>query len=154
MSTNLTLDELIGYQVRQTAEWRRAKAEEFPDDGRNLEAAPALDRLAEELEELEGSPLHQRLDELTQLSHPDGGDEFTNSLSSELRSIGFGQTAPSGRAFVEWCCKELEDIIRRHRDAAIEDDPAVVAARQALDEARTYARAKLRQDVVCFTFEI
>jgi hypothetical protein len=40
------LNEKIGYQVQNTAEWRREKAEPFPDDKRNLEAAKELDRLA------------------------------------------------------------------------------------------------------------
>ena len=30
--SNLSINEIVGYQVESTAEWRRQKAEQFPDD--------------------------------------------------------------------------------------------------------------------------
>jgi hypothetical protein len=36
---HLHIEEVIGLQVQEIAEWRWRKAEEFPDDPRNLEAA-------------------------------------------------------------------------------------------------------------------
>src|SRR5262249_54456253 len=45
----LNVEEVIGLQVQETAEWRWRKAEEFPDDPRNLKAAIELDRLAVEI---------------------------------------------------------------------------------------------------------
>ena len=44
-----------------TAEWRRRKAEEFPEDTRNLKAAEELERLAAEIETLEHSEIHQQI---------------------------------------------------------------------------------------------
>jgi hypothetical protein len=51
--------ELIGYRVQSTAEWRWRKAEQFSNDDRNSQAAEELGRLAEQLEQLEGSDIHQ-----------------------------------------------------------------------------------------------
>ena len=47
--------EIVGDQVLNTAEWRRRKAQKFPEDNRNLEAAKELERLARETENLRGS---------------------------------------------------------------------------------------------------
>ena len=41
----LSINEIIGGNIEGTAEWRRRKAEEFPDDRRNLQAAEELDKL-------------------------------------------------------------------------------------------------------------
>ena len=41
------LNEQIGYNVQGTAEWRRGKAEQFPDDARNLQAAEELECIAQ-----------------------------------------------------------------------------------------------------------
>ena len=58
------LNEQIGYNVQGTAEWRRRKAEEFPDDTRNLQAAEELERIANEIETLdEGCPIHKQIEE-------------------------------------------------------------------------------------------
>src|SRR5215469_15054728 len=61
---HLNVEEVIGLQVQQTAEWRWRKAEEFPDDPRHLKAAKELERLAAEIEQLNGSALHNRILEL------------------------------------------------------------------------------------------
>ena len=39
----------IGGNLEYTADWRRRKAEEFPEDTRNVEAAEELERLAAEI---------------------------------------------------------------------------------------------------------
>jgi hypothetical protein len=41
------LNEMIGYNVQNTADWRRRKADEFPNDTRNPVAAEELERLGE-----------------------------------------------------------------------------------------------------------
>jgi hypothetical protein len=55
------LNMIIGYQVQSTAEWRRDKARQFPDDARNLRAAEELEQLAAQIEKLEDSDIHQRV---------------------------------------------------------------------------------------------
>ena len=46
---------------RRSRTWRRRKAEEFPEDTRNLKAAEELERLAAEIETLEHSEIHQQI---------------------------------------------------------------------------------------------
>jgi hypothetical protein len=52
---------LIGYQVEVTADWRRRRAEYFPDDDRNARAAKELERLVTEVNQLEGSSVHEQI---------------------------------------------------------------------------------------------
>src|SRR5215831_7844006 len=47
----------ISDRLESTAEWRRGKAEEFPDDKRNLEAAEQLERLAAEVRALDDTEI-------------------------------------------------------------------------------------------------
>jgi hypothetical protein len=54
--------EIVGVEVENTAEWCREKAEEFPNDNRNLEAAERLDCLVKELDELQKSDLSRRIE--------------------------------------------------------------------------------------------
>jgi hypothetical protein len=85
MPSNLcNLDGHLKSDVEGTAEWRRQKAEEFPDDKRNLEAAEALDRLALEIGALEGSELHQQISDLVDHIDPDVWCEVSEALSAEL----------------------------------------------------------------------
>jgi hypothetical protein len=59
------LNVIIGYQVESTAEWRRRKAEEFPDDRRNLVAAEELEQLAAQIDRIaESEPVHQQIAKL------------------------------------------------------------------------------------------
>ncbi|MEY9532154.1 hypothetical protein [Sinorhizobium fredii] len=76
--------------VSGTAEWRRRKAEQHPEDVRNIKAARLLDTLARDLAEYEGSPLHRQL---LDLSWKEGDEDVALTIgevvSEELRSVGF-----------------------------------------------------------------
>jgi hypothetical protein len=159
---SLDINEIIGFQVESTADWRRRKAEQFPDDSRNLEAAAELDRLAREIGELEGSDLHRRIDALIDRTDTPGGDsvhmELSESVSDELRGIGFHGGYESGAALLKWYCKEFESLLREHVNSAdddtpipslaelVENDETVKAAKRAYDEAyaKAYAEARKR----------
>jgi hypothetical protein len=160
---SLNINEIIGFQVESTADWRRAKAQQFPDDGRNLEAAEELDRLANEIAKLEGSDLHRRIVALIDLTNDTaGGDcvyiELNESVSEELRGIGFRGGHESGAALLEWYCEKFESLLREHINSADDDTPspslveqvenneAVKAAKRAYDEiyAKAYAEARKR----------
>ena len=52
---------LIGYQVEVTADWRRRQAEYLPHDERNARAAKERERLAAEVDQLEGSSVHEQI---------------------------------------------------------------------------------------------
>lgn len=158
---NLDINEILGFRVASTAEWRRAKAEQFPDDSRNLDAAAALDRLAEEIGKLEGSDLHRRIDALIDLMNdaPNCEDihiRLNETVSDELRGIGFHGGYESGASLLEWYCEEFEGLLREHINNVdddipslaeqVENDPAVKAAKRAYDEAyaKAYAEARKR----------
>jgi hypothetical protein len=44
--TDDEIREALRLDFEQTADWRRSKAAEYPEDSRNLEAAALLDKLA------------------------------------------------------------------------------------------------------------
>lgn len=92
--------------VEHTAEWRRRKAEEYPEDTRNLEAAEQLEKLAAEVRSLQGSDLHHQLDRLASTTT----DMFYlyEWQSEYLRLIGFSQACPTGREFLSDMIEKLE----------------------------------------------
>jgi hypothetical protein len=51
--TKTELAELLKNGFLNTADWRREKAAEYPDDKRNLEAVTALERLADTVDQIE-----------------------------------------------------------------------------------------------------
>ncbi|NPD67623.1 hypothetical protein HN018_18370 [Lichenicola cladoniae] len=51
-----SLIETTALELSDKADWRRKKAQQYPDDERNLDAAELLDRLAGEVLALEGLP--------------------------------------------------------------------------------------------------
>lgn len=158
----MDINEIVGFQVERTAEWRRLKAKEFPDDTRNVEAAEQLDRLAVEIASLEGSGVHRQIDQLYDLASEMDDFDFSGSLSEsiseELRSVGF-HTTHSGVSFLEWYREELEAVLRHqvNRDDSgvespdlneqIENDPTVKAAKKQYEEARARAYAEARKRI-------
>ena len=44
--TEIDIRDELSEEFERQAEWRRKKAEDYPDDSRNLEAAELLDKLA------------------------------------------------------------------------------------------------------------
>jgi hypothetical protein len=128
------LDEIIGYQIEETADWRRGKAQQFPEDSRNLIAAGELDRLAAEIHALdEGSEIEQQIDgrmtKLIELTNDPGHDD----ISPELRLIGFGATYSTGLEFLEWYRDMLQQQIQR-QEAAAAAEAAEEMAHEAADE--------------------
>ena len=105
---------LIGYQVEVIADWRRRQAEYFPGDDQNRRAAKELDRLAAEIEQLEGSSVHDQIRLATDRLKNDDWFAMSESVYAELRSVGFDSTFESGLRFLEWYCDRL-----RGRSAAL-----------------------------------
>ena len=117
------LTTLIGNDMQGTAEWRRRKAEEFPADTRNLNAAEELERLAAEIEKLEGSEIHQQIcDVQERINRIDDGDlwiEVSQAESEELRSIGFHVSYDTGLQFLEWYRELLEEKLQERLEEAV-----------------------------------
>ncbi len=156
---SLGIDELIGFEVQSTAHWRREKAEQFPDDARNLEAARELDVLAAEIGSLEGSEIHRQIADLTERLY--GGDDnsldfvedLNEDVSAALRSIGF-HGSYTGLEFLEWYRDLLQETLCDRLDDAVPvpnlaeqvgNDPTVKAAKKAYDEAYAKAYAEARR---------
>ena len=78
------------FNFESTAYWRRQKAEEYPEDRRNLEAAAILDRLAETFDACPPDVVQR----FTSLFLSDDGDVPIAEWQEELRSIGFS-SAPA-----------------------------------------------------------
>jgi hypothetical protein len=155
MSYDLNLNELIGSQVGDAAEWRRRKAAEFPNDARNLRAAEELENLAAQIEGLEGSEIHQQLSALaSQIDWSEANFSINEDLSAELRSIGFHGSYSSAAQFLEWYRDLLKEQLEEQLDAAVpvpsldeqvENDPAVKAAKKAYEQTRAKALAEARK---------
>lgn len=103
-----------------TAEWRRRKQDQYPEDRRNERAAELLDALEIEMAALEGSAIHARLLSLYYASGGDDPSDFDYTLSENcseivsaaLRDVGF-YASPNA---VELC-----ESIADAWDNAIED---------------------------------
>jgi hypothetical protein len=144
--------------MESTAEWRREKAEEFPDDSRNLDAAKELEKLATEIKNLEGSELYQRVETLDDAMPDDDNYDLVEWLSEELRAVGFRTSYESGAEFLESYFENLQEFQRKRIDEEIdgnvpsldlaqqvENDPTVKAAKLAYEEAYAKALADARK---------
>jgi hypothetical protein len=98
--------------VEATAAWRWEKAEQFPDDRRNRNAAELLDRLTPEITALNGSALHLRLETFM------GGEityEISGEISGTLKQIGFLYFPQSGQQLLEDIIADLQRLYSRLR---------------------------------------
>lgn len=159
------LNELIGYQVQNTAKWRREKAEQFPNEVRHLRAAEELERLAEQIEKLENSETHKRvreiIDRFNATDNGAGWNTVGEKISAELHAIGFRSSYESGEELLKLVCDLLEEELPKlveqelsQIDAAVPapdlsevaaNDPVVQAAKKAYDEAFAKAYAEARK---------
>ena len=72
-----------------TAEWRREKAEQFPDHDRNLKAAVLLEELAKQIGDLSGGDLDRQLVSLWEACETDDTGNLLEEKSQLLREVGF-----------------------------------------------------------------
>jgi hypothetical protein len=155
--------EDIGYQAKNTAEWRRSKAAQFPDDARNLRAVEELECLAREIEALKGSEVYGQIDDaedslLAACKMDDYAgvlEDINEAVSAELRSVGF-HSGHDGVGFLEWyrdlVREKLLDVVDKAVPAPdlheqVANDPSVKAAKQAYDVAYAAALAAARKTV-------
>jgi hypothetical protein len=144
-----------------TADWRWRKAAEFPDDHRNEQAAKELERIAEEIEPLKGSEIHQQIHEACQFLNNlmdnerdwSRWEKITEAVSDELRSVGF-HTSHTGMSLLKWYRDLLRDEVQECLDEIVpapdleqqvEDDPVVKAAREAYERAKAKAYVEARK---------
>jgi hypothetical protein len=155
------LNETIGYKLEGTAEWRRRKAEQFPDDSRNVEAAEELERLAREVDALgKDSEIEEQIrdaeERINRLEKWDALAKIEDAVSTELRSIGFHGSYGTATELLTWyrdlLSEKLRELIEEADDelegleleavpvpdlrGQVENDPSVKAARSAFDQAK------------------
>ena len=90
-----------------TAQWRKQKAERYPEDGRNLDAVKLLEKLASEVPTLRGSELENRYATLWETA-PDG--TLSEAESEYMRGIGFHRWPSSATEFVNGLVEYLESL--------------------------------------------
>ena len=115
--TDDEIREALRLDFEQTADWRRSKAAEHPEDSRNLEAAALLDKLAASVETV--AP--DLLDAYGSLR-----DDYMDSEqhSERFRQIGFGPKQPKSllRRASPTGQRERKVRERRRRGRPSEDD--------------------------------
>ncbi len=87
--------DLLRYSFEGNADWRRRKAEEYPDDRRNLEAAEIFDRLLATVDKVPDN----LIDAYAAVFNRDGDAPYKASEVEQehLRSVGF-HSAPEDAA--------------------------------------------------------
>ena len=104
---NYCLEELVDFS--STAAWRRAKAQEYPDDARNLVAAEKLIALEKQAAALRGSDIHRRIETalITPIVPTESFDESDlmqkqdEVISDHLRYVGFGYDPDATKFFTD-----------------------------------------------------
>ena len=94
--------DLEAQELESTAEWRRSKAEQYPNDRRNSQASDLLDRLASEVRALDGTALQKRLNKKAEkCSNKVRYDwtVFSEKSSDYRRQIGFWEF-PDGKDYL------------------------------------------------------
>ncbi len=110
--------ELLIGSFLHTAEWRREKAEEFPDDDRNIAAAELLEQLATGAGDLRGTDLEQRYFKVLERAdgHPDV-HLLCEAESEALRSVGFHSWPANATEFVDDLVTKLDDLCSEDAEA-------------------------------------
>jgi hypothetical protein len=88
--------EMLKDEFLYTAEWRRQKAIEYPDDERNLEAAALLERLANTVDQLDATVLRAYVE----LWRDDECYERGETHREMLGGIGFQWAPETATEFV------------------------------------------------------
>jgi len=108
------LDELTS-GVGTTADWRRRKLEQYPDDLRNLNAAEMLESLKPGLEKLRGSDLHKQYERVCNFDIETPGWEdklfaLEEMKSAKLRSVCFHYFPRTAEEFLADAISDFKQI--------------------------------------------
>jgi hypothetical protein len=114
---------LLALNLECTSEWRRKKAEQYPDDNRNLAAAEKLSELASQVRQLKGSPLHLEFDNFQRQLLDEADNDLLSSYCERenhyISRIGFDSFPDNG----EECIRDLMHLAeeaRQERDEAMQ----------------------------------
>jgi hypothetical protein len=90
--------------LRDTARWRREKAEQFPEDGRSLSAAEQLEAIAGTV----GQVPAELMDRYAAAWDFANGIRISELQSELIRKVGFGLTINSASQFIAILIRDLE----------------------------------------------
>jgi hypothetical protein len=85
-----------------TAAWRERKAEQYPHDNRNANAANLLRELEPEIGALNGGPLHIRIESFVD------DENFGSEVDFIMRAVGFHFCPASGEELLKDIIRQLE----------------------------------------------
>jgi hypothetical protein len=106
VSEIIGLYELMISDVEGTAEWRHGLADKYPNDAeRNLRAAKILERLAQQLPNLEGGALHYRAAAL--VDRLDAAD-VVRIVNDVTHSVGFGNEPDTAEEFINVIITDMQ----------------------------------------------
>src|SRR4051812_32850763 len=115
--------DLLALNLECTSEWRHEKAEQYPNDNRNLPAAEKLSELASQVRQLKGSPLHLEFNNFHRQLLDEAGNDLLSSYCERenhyISRIGFDNFPGSG----EECIRDLiclAEEVRQERDEAVQ----------------------------------
>jgi hypothetical protein len=118
--------------LESTADWRRRKAEGYPEDTRNEAAAELLEKLAAQLRALKVSPFYRKLGELEETLYQ-GVDAkgfdllgLSEALSEYHRGIGFHHFPESAEEYLVDLIQIYSGELETARQAAEEREGALV----------------------------
>jgi hypothetical protein len=125
--TSITKETVVD-QIASTADWRRRKAEQFPEDARNLRSAEALDTLSAAMKRLpDEHPAFERLGDLWQTlgDQPDDSRLFSR----------YGFDGPEDADAERFLNLLIEEAVGRAADHAEEEETDEEAKEAAAKEA-------------------
>jgi hypothetical protein len=94
--------------VAGTAEWRRRAADQYPEDERNARAVQLLEKIAPEIDALNDSDLHKKLE--VYWFDPDDGKRTSEIIGEELRNVGFRSFPESGKELLEAIISRIDAL--------------------------------------------
>jgi flagellar biosynthesis/type III secretory pathway protein FliH len=139
------LEQLIE-NVESSADWRAEKAEQYPDDTRNMRSSQALTKLAEKLKALPANDENVAAYEavMSRLVESDGGDEMFGVIEYESQYIGrYGFDYPQDgdpADFLEALTEACQESVDKAEEQAAEEE-----REQAYEEAKQTASEEAKQ---------
>lgn len=138
------LEQLIAH-VESSADWRAEKAEQYPDDARNMRSSQALTKLAEKLKALPANDENVAAYEavMDRLVESDG-DEMFGVIEYESQYIGrYGFDYPQDgdpADFLEALTEACQESVDKAEEQAAEEE-----REQAYEEAKQTASEEAKQ---------
>ncbi|MFG1203121.1 hypothetical protein V5F29_12100 [Xanthobacter aminoxidans] len=107
----LGLEELLDFE--NTAAWRSMKAEQFPDDQRNVEAAELIGRFAEILQSLNRSSVHERINSAFDKIEAQGNlHSATEEVGQMMESVCFHWFPETAETALSEIADKLESLVK------------------------------------------